>query len=358
MNKHVKVAKLLKKEGVTSLKKKIFLLLALTLPLFQPAISYAAETKSTEELTVLTAELATYEEEVTTSQQKVTALESQLADYQEELSQLAQENKEVQTQIAALNDQKAQHQESQAPSSLVVDGPQATIQQLRKFSEQQAALREVNQQLAEKEAQQQRITSYQTLTQAQLVHSKEQLATAKEELQSQQEQLQQTQAQVQDLQEKVDKEAKAAEEAKQKAKEAAEKAAASEFSLPITGAVSISSGFGTRADPTGFSGTQHDGIDFTGQAGEKIVAARDGQVEDAGYGPSTGNYVILAHDNGFYSYYFHLTAVSVSKGATVAVGEQVGTMGTTGNSTGVHLHFGLSKTLWSDFVDPAAYLPL
>ncbi|MEO2552820.1 peptidase M23 [Enterococcus casseliflavus] len=334
------------------MKKKIFLLLALTLPLFQPAVSYAAETKSTEELTVLTAELATYEEEVTTSQQKVTALESQLADYQEELTQLAQESQEVQTQI------KAQHQESQAPSSLVVDGPQATIQQLRKFSEQQAALREVNQQLAEKEAQQQRITSYQTLTQAQLVHSKEQLATAKEELQSQQEQLQQTQAQVQDLQEKVDKEAKAAEEAKQKAKEAAEKAAASEFSLPITGAVSISSGFGTRADPTGFSGTQHDGIDFTGQAGEKIVAARDGQVEDAGYGPSTGNYVILAHDNGFYSYYFHLTAISVSKGATVAVGEQVGTMGTTGNSTGVHLHFGLSKTLWSDFVDPAAYLPL
>ena len=306
------------------MKKKIFLLLALTLPLFQPAVSYAAETKSTEELTVLTAELATYEEEVTTSQQKVTALESQLADYQEELTQLAQESQEVQTQIAALNDQKAQHQESQAPSSLVVDGPQATIQQLRKFSEQQAALREVNQQLAEKEAQQQRITSYQTLTQAQLVHSK----------------------------------AKAAEEAKQKAKEAAEKAAASEFSLPITGAVSISSGFGTRADPTGFSGTQHDGIDFTGQAGEKIVAARDGQVEDAGYGPSTGNYVILAHDNGFYSYYFHLTAISVSKGATVAVGEQVGTMGTTGNSTGVHLHFGLSKTLWSDFVDPAAYLPL
>ena len=352
MNKHVKVAKLLKKEGVASLKKKIFLLLALTLPLFQPAVSYAAETKSTEELTVLTAELATYEEEVTTSQQKVTALESQLADYQEELSQLAQESQEVQTQIAALNDQKAQHQESQAPSSPVVDGPQATIQQLRKFSEQQAALREVNQQLAEKEAQQQRITSYQTLTQAQLVHSKEQLATAQKELQSQQEQLQQTQAQVQDLQEKVDK------EAKQKAKEAAEKAAASEFSLPITGAVSISSGFGTRADPTGFSGTQHDGIDFTGQAGEKIVAARDGQVEDAGYGPSTGNYVILAHDNGFYSYYFHLTAISVSKGATVAVGEQVGTMGTTGNSTGVHLHFGLSKTLWSDFVDPAAYLPL
>ena len=327
------------------MKKKIFLLLALTLPLFQPAVSYAAETKSSEELTVLTTELASYEEEVTTSQQKVTALESQLADYQEELNQLAEESKEVQTQIAALNDQKAQHQGSQAQSSLVVDGPQATIQQLRKFSETQAALREVNQQLAEKEVQQQRITSYQTLTQAQLVHSKEQLATAKNELQNQQEQLQQTQAQVQDLQEKVDK-------------EAAEKAAASEFSLPITGSVSISSGFGTRADPTGFSGTQHDGIDFTGQAGEKIVAARDGQVEDAGYGPSTGNYVILAHDNGFYSYYFHLTAVSVSKGATVAVGDQVGTMGTTGNSTGVHLHFGLSKTLWSEFVDPAAYLPL
>ena len=105
MNKHVKVAKLLKRRSCL-IEEKDFLLLALTLPLFQPAVSYAAETKSTEELTVLTAELATYEEEVTTSQQKVTALESQLADYQEELSQLAQESQEVQTQIAALNDQK------------------------------------------------------------------------------------------------------------------------------------------------------------------------------------------------------------------------------------------------------------
>ncbi len=99
------------------MKKKIFLLLALTLPLFQPAVSYAAETKSSEELTVLTTELASYEEEVTTSQQKVTALESQLADYQEELNQLAEESKEVQTQIAALNDQKAQHQGSQAQAA-------------------------------------------------------------------------------------------------------------------------------------------------------------------------------------------------------------------------------------------------
>ncbi|MGX7196424.1 peptidoglycan DD-metalloendopeptidase family protein [Enterococcus olivae] len=128
------------------------------------------------------------------------------------------------------------------------------------------------------------------------------------------------------------------------------------FAMPLEGPITISSRFGFRNDPTGVSGTQHNGIDFTGPMGQPILAARNGVVVEAAFGSGQGNCVILQHDNGYYSYYMHLTEISVSVGQTVTVGEQVGTMGTTGTSTGVHLHFGLSTSLWSNYVDPAGLL--
>ena len=88
------------------------------------------------------------------------------------------------------------------------------------------------------------------------------------------------------------------------------------------------------------------------------MAARDGVVVAAYYGASEGNCVIIQHDNGYYSYYMHLSAITVQQGQSVATGQQIGAMGTTGNSTGVHLHFGLSTALWSGFVDPALFLNL
>jgi len=75
--------------------------------------------------------------------------------------------------------------------------------------------------------------------------------------------------------------------------------------------------------------------------------------------PSAGNYIIVKHDNGFYSYYLHLNQILVKSGDNVALGQVIGKMGTTGNSTGVHLHFGLAKTPnWQGFVDPAYALRL
>lgn len=138
----------------------------------------------------------------------------------------------------------------------------------------------------------------------------------------------------------------------------ADKVKESGFASPLTMTLNVSSGFGSREDPTGVSGTQHNGIDFTGTMGETILAARDGVVVEAAFGSGQGNCVILQHDNGYYSYYMHLTDISVQVGQTVTVGQQVGTMGTTGASTGVHLHFGLSTSLWSDYVDPTPFLGL
>lgn len=128
------------------------------------------------------------------------------------------------------------------------------------------------------------------------------------------------------------------------------------FISPLTRSYSISSGFGQRVDPTGYSGTGHDGIDMPGSAGEAILAARYGTVVEAGFHASAGNYAIVKHDNGYYTYYMHMTENFVSVGQTLETGQQIGTMGTTGNSTGVHLHFGIATGVWSGFVNPTSFI--
>ncbi|MCJ0537956.1 murein hydrolase activator EnvC family protein [Enterococcus cecorum] len=122
--------------------------------------------------------------------------------------------------------------------------------------------------------------------------------------------------------------------------------------------LNVSSGFGPRQDPTGFSGTQHDGIDLTGSYGTPVFASRSGSIASSGYDPSAGNYIIINHGDGYYSYYLHLSSIVVG-GGSVSAGQTIGLMGTTGNSTGVHLHFGIATTPnWRGFVNPAPYIGL
>lgn len=144
----------------------------------------------------------------------------------------------------------------------------------------------------------------------------------------------------------------------QQAAEPKEQASTGGWQMPVD-SVHISSRFGYRTDPTGASGNQHNGIDFTGGTGTPIYAIQAGEVVEAGYGPSTGNYVIIKHANGIYSYYMHFSTLpAVSVGQSVSARQYVGGMGTTGNSTGVHLHLGMSTSLWSGFFDPAPELGL
>lgn len=165
------------------------------------------------------------------------------------------------------------------------------------------------------------------------------------------EQMNQLQAELKVLQQK-----KVAED-KQQAKEAEAKVTG--FASPLETRLVVSSGFGGRPDPNGKAGTMHDGIDLSGSLNQNILAARAGQVVTTGSHPSAGNYIIVKHDNGFYSYYLHLNQILVKSGDNVALGQVIGKMGTTGNSTGVHLHFGLAKTPnWQGFVDPAYALRL
>ena len=130
-----------------------------------------------------------------------------------------------------------------------------------------------------------------------------------------------------------------------------------DFKWPLP-SMSITSGYGNRPDPNGVSGNGHDGIDLAGANNSNVYASRDGIVVSSSYNPSGGNLVILQHDNGYYSYYLHLNSQSVTAGQEVRAGEVVGLMGSTGNSTGTHLHFGISTGMWSGFVDPGVMLGL
>ncbi len=119
----------------------------------------------------------------------------------------------------------------------------------------------------------------------------------------------------------------------------------------------VTSPFGGRADPTGFSGSFHNGIDMGGTSSTPIMASRSGTVVQASFDGSTGNYIIIDHGDGYYSYYLHLSNYIATPGQSVSAGQTIGTMGTTGNSTGVHLHFGIATSSnWSGFVDPAPFL--
>ena len=107
---------------------------------------------------------------------------------------------------------------------------------------------------------------------------------------------------------------------------------------PVPGAV-ITSGFGGRVAPTAGATTGHDGIDYGAGYGAAVYAAGSGTVITAQYNSARGNYIVINHGNGMQTWYQHLSSMNVTVGQTVARGQVIGNVGTTGISTGPHLHF-------------------
>lgn len=116
----------------------------------------------------------------------------------------------------------------------------------------------------------------------------------------------------------------------------------------------ISSKFGARTSPTAGASTNHQGIDIAVSAGTPIVAAGDGEVVTASYSASAGNYVMIYHGNSLYTVYMHAARLAVSEGTTVKQGDVIAYVGSTGISTGAHLHFGISIN--AVYVDPLNYV--
>lgn len=101
----------------------------------------------------------------------------------------------------------------------------------------------------------------------------------------------------------------------------------------------ITSGFGYRRDPFNGRGAMHAGIDFKGTIGSPIFAAAGGRVTFAGQKSGYGNAIEITHGNGILTRYAHLSRIGVKVGQKVAAGTTIGGLGSTGRSTGPHLHF-------------------
>lgn len=112
----------------------------------------------------------------------------------------------------------------------------------------------------------------------------------------------------------------------------------------------VTSSFGFRTNPISGNGGMHNGVDYGAPIGTPAWAIASGTVVGAGWMGDCGNGVKIKHDNGYTSVYCHFSSVSVHVGETVHQKEMVGRVGTTGASTGPHLHFGLQKE--GKFVNP------
>ena len=117
---------------------------------------------------------------------------------------------------------------------------------------------------------------------------------------------------------------------------------------PVTG--TITSRFGARGRST------HTGLDIANSTGTPIVAAATGTVTYSGWKGSYGNLVIITHANGVQTYYAHCSKLYVTAGTSVSQGQTIATVGSTGNSTGPHLHFEIRKS--ERLVDPQMILDI
>jgi murein DD-endopeptidase MepM/ murein hydrolase activator NlpD len=148
--------------------------------------------------------------------------------------------------------------------------------------------------------------------------------------------------------------AKEAREAKERAARAAERKRLNTFVLPITGSY-ISTGY--KAGGSLWSSGSHTGVDFHAASGTSVHAVGSGTVVTAGWGGAYGNQIVIKMHDGTYTMYGHLSSIGVSVGRTVTPGQQIGLSGSTGNTTGPHLHFEARTTAeYGSDIDPVAYL--
>lgn len=135
--------------------------------------------------------------------------------------------------------------------------------------------------------------------------------------------------------------------------------------LPVNEGTPLTDRFGWRINPVTFEEEFHNGDDYAGQLNDPIYATMSGTVvASEGNNPLRGNWVMIKHDiDPYYSKYLHLNGRSVGVGDTVSRGQIIGVMGSTGQSTGVHLHFTITTTPEGEvdggqYIDPQVYLQM
>ena len=133
------------------------------------------------------------------------------------------------------------------------------------------------------------------------------------------------------------------------------KTTVADFGYPLKNYV-ITSGFGAREDPFSGKAAVHNGIDLAADSGSEIYAALDGKVEAADCTNYYGNYLVISHGSVYTTLYGHCQKLLVNKGEQVKKGQKIALVGSTGRSTGPHLHFEIS--VGGRRVDPLKYIDL
>jgi murein DD-endopeptidase MepM/ murein hydrolase activator NlpD len=126
------------------------------------------------------------------------------------------------------------------------------------------------------------------------------------------------------------------------------------YRKPVVGEIEFTSGFGVRVDPFVGRPAMHTGLDFRAAMGDPVRATANGKVVSAGWGGGYGRMVEIDHGNGLSTRYGHLSAINVSVGQSVKIGQVVGEVGSTGRSTGPHLHY--ETRIDGEAVDPQKFL--
>jgi murein DD-endopeptidase MepM/ murein hydrolase activator NlpD len=126
------------------------------------------------------------------------------------------------------------------------------------------------------------------------------------------------------------------------------------YRKPVVGEVEFTSGFGVRSDPFLGRPAMHTGLDFRAQTGDPVRATANGKVVSAGWSGGYGRMVEIDHGNGLATRYGHLSAINVKIGDIIKIGQVVGEVGSTGRSTGPHLHY--ETRIDGEAVDPQKFL--
>ncbi len=126
------------------------------------------------------------------------------------------------------------------------------------------------------------------------------------------------------------------------------------YRKPVIGEVEFTSGFGVRVDPFVGRPAMHTGLDFRAQSGDPVRVTANGKVVNAGWAGGYGRMVEVDHGNGLSTRYGHLSEINVKVGEYVKIGQVVGLVGSTGRSTGPHLHY--ETRIHGEAVDPQKFL--
>jgi murein DD-endopeptidase MepM/ murein hydrolase activator NlpD len=126
------------------------------------------------------------------------------------------------------------------------------------------------------------------------------------------------------------------------------------YRKPVIGEVEFTSGFGVRSDPFLGRPAMHTGLDFRAQTGDPVRATANGKVVSAGWSGGYGRMVEIDHGNGLSTRYGHLSEINVKIGDPVKIGQVIGEVGSTGRSTGPHLHY--ETRIDGEAVDPQKFL--